>query len=381
LDNSIKKRVIILPGKYIQGPGVLAGIYDYISILGKKPVFIWTKSARAVLSPVILPVLKKNNLDFFEVLFSGECTRQEAARISGEAAINGADTVIGAGGGKVIDIAKAVAAYNNAPCMIIPTVPSSDASASSYTVWYNEEGEFDGSNGWKFNPDIVIADTEILVKAPKRFFIAGIGDALATWYEAAAVHSSGKETPAGGTHTLTAVNSAKLCLDILFEYGKAAKESVEKKAVSAAFENVIEAVIFLSGIGWENCGVATAHAIAMSIYSVFKGGHKFLHGECVAFGLLCQLCLEKESKMDELKRVIGFMAEMELPLSFNDLGIKDVSFKKIKELARETVLNQESVHNHNFKVTAKKLADAIFYANEIGLKRKNQQEILNKAQG
>ena len=362
-----------MPGKYIQGPGVLAGIYDYISILGKKPVFIWTKSAREVLSPTVLPVLRKNNCHFFEVLFNGECTRQEAASISNDATIREADTVIGAGGGKVIDIAKAVAAYRNVPCMIIPTVPSSDAPVSSYTVWYNDEGEFAGSNGWKFNPDIVIADTEILVKAPKRFFLAGVGDALATWYEADAVYSSGKITPAGGTHTLTAINSAKLCLDILFEYGKAAKESLEKKVTSVPFENVIEAVIFLSGIGWENGGVATAHAIAMSIYSVFKGEHKFLHGECVAFGLLCQLCLEKESKMDEINRIAEFMVEMELPVTFADLGLMEISREKISELARETVLNQESVHNHNFRVTIKKLADAINFVNVTGINRKESK--------
>ena len=37
---------------------------------------------------------------------------------------------------------------------------------------------------------MVIMDTEVIAKAPVRFLMAGIGDALATYYEAAACEQS-----------------------------------------------------------------------------------------------------------------------------------------------------------------------------------------------
>ncbi len=49
------------------------------------------------------------------------------------------------------------------------------------------------------NPNMVIVDTQIVAGAPARLLAAGIGDALATWFEARACSRSGATTMAGGS--------------------------------------------------------------------------------------------------------------------------------------------------------------------------------------
>jgi glycerol dehydrogenase len=365
------KKVIIMPRKYVQGFGVIAEVNSYISLLGCKPALIWDKIVRNIVSEPIIASLKKDHMEPFEIMFNGECTKEEANRISAMVIKTKNDVIVGIGGGKTLDTARAVAAYNNLPLVIIPTTASSNAPISSYTVWYNEKGEHAGYDGWKFNPDIVLVDTAVLVKAPVRFFLSGIGDALASWHEANASYISRTMTFSGGVHSMTIMNMAKLCFDTLLQYGKMAKLAVINKVVTPAFEKVIEASILLSGLCWESGGVSSAHAIALTLHTVFPETHKFLHGECVAFGLVCQLCLEEDLSADEVNQVIDFMIDMELPVSFDDFNLHDLHVERIKELAKVTISDQASVHSHNFKVTIESLTDAIIFANSLGNSRKS----------
>jgi glycerol dehydrogenase len=50
--------------------------------------------------------------------------------------------IVGAGGGKVLDTARAVAADLELPVVNCPTVASSDAPCSALSVIYTEEGVF-----------------------------------------------------------------------------------------------------------------------------------------------------------------------------------------------------------------------------------------------
>ena len=68
-------------------------------------------------------------------------------------------------------------------------------------------------------------------------------------------------TCAGGTATNAAYALAKLCFETLMEEGVKAKVALEAKALTPAVEKIIEANTLLSGIGFESCGLAGAHAI------------------------------------------------------------------------------------------------------------------------
>lgn len=367
------KKAVIMPRSYIQGVGVISETSSYVKKLGSKPILIWDEIVRNIASEALYGSFKEADIQYSEVIFNGECTKHEAERIKDIALKEKVDVIIGIGGGKTLDISKAIAALIKKPNIIIPTSASTDAPTSSYTIWYDEQGNNIGYDKWNFNPDIVLVDSYILAKSPIRLFIAGIGDALATWYEANACFKAGIDNFAGGSQTLTVMNMAKLCLDTLIEYGKVAKISVEKQIVTPALEKVIEAVILLSGIGWESGGISTAHAIESSLHIFFPEVSELLHGEGVAFGLACQMCLEKDLDIKKTKEVIDFMVEIGLPVSFNDLNLNGLDFKKVLEFAKSVVDNNPAAKNHNFKVTAESLAGAIILADSLGASAKQDK--------
>lgn len=74
---------------------------------------------------------------------------------------------------------------------------------------------------------MVIVDTQIVAGAPARLLAAGIGDALATWFEARACSRSGATTMAGGKCTQAALALAELCYNTLIEEGEKAMLAAE----------------------------------------------------------------------------------------------------------------------------------------------------------
>jgi len=212
--------------------------------------------------------------------FSGECSKAEIERIGLVAEREKAKIIIGAGGGKVLDTSRAVAANLNLPAINCPTVASSDAPCSALSVVYSESGEFEKYIFYKKNPDLVLVDTAVIAQAPPRLLVAGMGDALATWFEADTVTRAKKANLLGGATTLSANALARLCYETLLNDGEMALKSVQQKAVTPALERLIEANTLLSGLGFESGGLAIAHSIHNGL-TTLPETHQFLHGEKV----------------------------------------------------------------------------------------------------
>ncbi len=107
--------------------------------------------------------------------------------------------MVGIGGGKTLDTAKAIGYYQKLPVVVIPTIASTDAPTSALSVIYTEAGEFEEYLIYPKNPDMVVMDTAIIAKAPVRLLVSGMGDALSTWFEAKAcydarAHQHGRRT-------------------------------------------------------------------------------------------------------------------------------------------------------------------------------------------
>ena len=183
-----------------------------------------------------------------------------------------------------------------------------------------------------------------------RFLMAGIGDALATYYEAAASVQSDAVTMAGGHATKAAITLAKLCRDTLLEDGLKAKAAAESGVSTKALENIVEANTYLSGIGFESSGLAAAHAIHNGL-TVLNETHGLLHGEKVAFGLICQLVLENTDQ-EELEKIIVFCKKCGLPTTFEELGIAEVSDERLLEAAALSCAEDDTMGNMPFEVSA-----------------------------
>ncbi|MDU5010981.1 MAG: glycerol dehydrogenase, partial [Clostridium botulinum] len=253
--------------------------------------------------------------------------------------------------------------YKNTPVVIAPTVASTDAPCSALSVIYTKEGTFSEYLLLPKNPDLVLVDTSMITKAPARLLVAGMGDALATYFEARACTNSNSDTLAGGKGTNSAFALAKLCYETLLRDGLKAKLAVENKVSTKAVENIIEANTFLSGIGFESCGLAAAHAIHNG-FTVLEECHHLYHGEKVAFGTLVQLVLEN-SPLEELEKVIGFCLDVNLPITLEDMGIKEIKKEDIMKVAKATCAEGETIFNMPFEVTYEDVYAAILTADNL----------------
>ena len=363
------KTVLISPRKYVQGRGVLKEAGHYLGALGKRPLLLWDACVRNIVGQTILDSLKAANLEPIEAEFRGESTRAEAARVAELIRQGGADVAVGVGGGKALDTAKAAAVQTGVKLATVPTIASNDCPTSAATVWYDERGEFLGFECWPFNPDVVLVDSQVIAAGPVRAFVAGMGDALSTWVEAAAAYKTRALNLAGGVSTMAAMRLAELCHQTLMEYGVEAKRAVQQQVVTPAVEKVIEANVLLSGMGFESGGLATAHMIANCLPS-FPECKKFMHGEKVGFGVISQLCLDDEMPVAEVYAIVDFEIAVGLPVTFADLDLAGVGRARLMAIGQACAAKGSLCESHPFEVTAESVVDAMLAADALGRSRK-----------
>ncbi|MFI5381726.1 MAG: glycerol dehydrogenase [Tepidisphaerales bacterium] len=361
--------VFIAPRRYVQGRNLLREAGTYVAKVGKKPLVLWDARVKKIVGERLLGSLKEAKLDVVDVEFKGDSTRAEVARVAHIARESGTDMIAGAGGGKTLDTAKAAAAAAGTRMVSIPTVASTDSPTSSFTVWYDEQGNCTGFESWGVNPDLVLVDSQVIADAPVRAFVAGMGDALSTWVEARVVQQTRGQNLAGGIATMAAMAIARLGYDTLMEHGLEAMRAVEKHVVTPAVEKVIEANTLLSGLGFESCGVATAHMIANCLPS-FPECRGLMHGEEVGFGIISQLCLEDDTPTAEIHKIVDFEIATGLPVTFAQLGLEGVTRERLRKIGDICAGPSSLCHAHPFKVTSDSILDAMIAADALGRERK-----------
>ena len=360
---------IISPNRYVQGRGELKNLPEHAKKLGKKLFVIISASGLKRVRDLLEKSFENTGMELVFEEFQGECCETEIKRLGSRFQENKCDLVVGVGGGKIHDSAKAAAYYQGAPVVIIPTIASTDAPCSALSVIYSETGVFERYLFLNSNPDLVLVDTDIIAAAPSRLLVSGMGDALATYFEARAVAASGALSCAGGKPTKGALALAKLCYETLLEDGVKAKLAVEAGACTQAVENIIEANTYLSGIGFESGGLAGAHAIHNGL-TVIKDCHHLYHGEKVAFGTLTQLVLENAGQK-LLEEVIGFCMDVGVPTTFAELGMARPDKDLLMEAAVRACSPDDTLVNMPFEVTPEMVYAAMVGADALGRYFKN----------
>ncbi|MGD0043282.1 MAG: glycerol dehydrogenase [Isosphaeraceae bacterium] len=363
--------VFTSPSRYTQGKGATAALGREMTALGLEgPVLIIAgRTVIGLLAPAWQRSLDEAGFKHLVHRFSGECSLTEIERVKAAGRELGARTIVGAGGGKVLDTARAAAAGLGLPVVNCPTVASSDAPCSALSVIYTDEGVFQEYRFYRKNPDLVLVDTEVIAQAPPRLLVAGMGDALATWFEARTCVAGHVKNMRGGGSTNSAAALAELCYKTLIEDGAAALRAVEIKVVTPALERLVEANTLLSGLGFESSGLAAAHAVHNGL-TVAPGTHPYLHGEKVAFGLLVQLVMEGAPRAT-VEQVLGFSTEVGLPITLAEIGLSNLPEELLGQIARRATAQGETIHNEPFEVTPDMAADALLAADALGRAWKN----------
>ncbi|MEE1228019.1 MAG: glycerol dehydrogenase [Lachnospiraceae bacterium] len=357
--------IFFAPSKYVQGAGVMNDIGMYAARLGKKALVVISEGGLKRQGEQIKASFAANNTEMMFEKFNGECSDKEIHRIADLAKENGCDLIIGVGGGKIFDTSKAAAYYDDIPVIVAPTIASTDAPCSALSVVYTEEGVFQDYLFLKQNPDLVLMDTEIISKSPVRFTVAGMGDAMATYFEAQACYDSNAATCAdGGQVGVAALGIAKLCHDTLLSDGVKAKMALDAHALTPAVERVIEANTLLSGIGFESGGLAGAHAIHNGL-TVLPECHHMQHGEKVNFGTLTQLVLQNVPE-DDLYELLDWMVTIGLPVTLGELGITDLSKEHLMPAAEAACAENDTLGNVPVVITAEKVYNAMLAADAYG---------------
>ena len=356
----------VFPGKYIQGEGLIDELSDLMKSFGDKGLIVSSRTAKNT-------VLAKYAKQYEEggtivVEFNGECCEKEINRIHNLVISNKINVLVGVGGGKAIDTTKIVADQAGIPVIIVPTIASTDAPCSGCAVVYSDEGVFESVYYQKMNPEVVLVDVEVIANAPTRFLVAGMGDALSTWFEARSCERTQSMNACGGYSTMAGLHLAKLCYDTILKYGPAAKMANENKIITAALHHIVEANTLLSGIGFESSGLASAHAIHNGL-SALAETHAFYHGEKVAFGVLVGLHLTDASP-SEMETVYAFCEKIGLPTTFEEIGLTTIDKNKLTQVAIKSCLPQESIHHEAGQITPEKVLSALIAADAMGKNRK-----------
>ncbi len=354
--------VACFPGKYIQGSGAILQLEELIRQFGSKAIILCSPSARKVLPATYFQTPLSSWI--LTEPFSGECSEVELKRLSGRIQEEKADVFVGMGGGKVIDTAKIAADRAGIPVIVVPTIASTDAPCSGCAVTYSEDGVYENVYYQRSNPSVVLVDMDVIAQAPVRFLVAGMGDALATWFEARSCVATSSLNECGGLSTMAGRHLARLCYDILMEYGLQAKLDNESGKVSPALDHIAETNILLSGIGFESGGLASAHAIHNGL-TALEETHAFYHGEKVAFGLLAGLHLTGSSD-NELSEVYGFCKAVGLPVTLAEIGVSASNVNGLQKVASKAVEDGSFIHHEGPDITEEKVYDALVKADAYG---------------
>lgn len=357
-------RMMRAPQKYVQGRDALNSFHEEMKDLGSKWLFICSNSGYKMCHDKIeSSFADTNDVRRYEI-FGGTSSVGEIERMRKIVRDEGLNVVVGVGGGSAIDTAKATAHYEHLPVVIIPTVVATDAPCTGLSVIYNDDQTFNSYLFYPKNPEAVIVDSTIIAQAPVKFLVAGMGDALGTYFEARACQRTDAPSLEFGGITRSAMALCELCYKTLKTYGAAAKQACENNVVTPALDAIIEANVYLSGVGADNGGLAVAHSFYNGLTAL--GGHSAPHGNCVAFGTLVQLVLEGASK-EEFKEVQDFCLEVGLPTRLEEIGV--TTDEEIRVIAEKACVEGESIHNMVADVTPAELYDAIIAADALGKAR------------
>ena len=356
--------LFLAPERYIQQKGIIKRVGEFLIPFGKRPLLLADGLVFSIVGKTILESLKEAGLSSRFEEFRGECSPEEIDKVTNIIKKEGIDVVIGCGGGKSLDTAKAASLYARLPVITIPTSAATCAAWSFIAPTYTREGKYIKTLDLKKSPDLTLVDPEVISQAPARLISAGMADTLAKWYEGRVVVRNMKKD----LSTELALSLSKRACELIKEFGPKAKEDVERKRCSKEVELIIQTNILLTGLiaglGREKFRSVAAHALNYAM-TMLRGNRSTLHGERVAFGIIMQLILERRNE-DEIEELLELYSLLGLPLTLEEIGLRDE--EKLKIVVKEIFRQGRRIRNLPFSVDEDMVYKALLKADDWGRK-------------
>ena len=314
----------IAPAQVIRGEQALVASLDQLKALGTRPLVIGGDRSLALFQPKLESLFKSQDLKGVYTSYGADCSEKRIKAFVRKVKTHNADFIVGMGGGKALDAAKLVADNCRLPIVTLPTSAATCAAWTALSNVYSEAGAFQYDVPLAAAPNLLILDYGMVRTAPTRTLVAGIGDALAKWYEASISSGHSQETLIIG-----AVQQARVLRDILLQKSETAIANPE----SEDWTQVVDATVLMAGVigglGGAQCRTVAAHAVHNGLTHLAPT-RQSLHGEKVAYGILVQLRLEElvqQSQLAESSRhqLIQLYQSIGLPCSLKDLGMQEIT--------------------------------------------------------
>ena len=288
---------------------------------GKTAVLIGGRTALSKVEEGLRAVLTQNGFELTKVLwFGGDSTLENVDLLLQDPAVQQADMIFGAGGGRALDTTKMTAHALQKPFFTLPTIASTCAACTSLGVQYHPDGSFRGVHISDYPANHIFIRPQIIADAPIEFLWAGLGDTMAKYYESIV---STRLLALDHSDAL-GVTISRMSAEPLFTYGAQALQDAREHRVTHALEQTILAVIvstgLVSNLAEHDYNTGLAHAMYFGLVAL---GHEIphhLHGEIVGYGILPLLMLDKQT--EEFERVYRFNQSIGLPTCLAEMDVR-----------------------------------------------------------
>ncbi|MGD1937360.1 MAG: iron-containing alcohol dehydrogenase family protein [Cyanophyceae cyanobacterium] len=350
----------IAPGRVVRGSGILAGAGSALEKFGSRPIVVGGERAIAAAQASLDTAL--TGFTATTASTAPDCSESVLARLNQVAATHQADFVIGLGGGKALDTAKLLAHQRQLPVVTVPTAGATCAAWTALSNVYSDNGAFLYDVPLDQCPDLLILDYNLVATAPNRMLAAGIGDALAKWYEASISSGTSQDTL-----IVSAVQQARVLRDLLLQYSITALD----EPGGEAWQQMVDASVLMAGgiggVGGAQCRTVAAHAVHNGLTQL-PASHGTLHGEKVAYGILVQLRLEEMVQGSQLaatarQQLLEFYRAIHLPTTLADMGMGAITLEDLDAAATFACHKRSDIHHLPFPVSPSVVMGAMVSTN------------------
>jgi glycerol dehydrogenase len=357
-----------LPKRYISESGAVSRAGEAVGEVSGRVLIIGGKTALGAAGDALTDSFGARGVEYETIVHGGYPSLRAAREFAGRAAESGAGAIVGVGGGRILDAAKAAGHFAGLPVIAVPTIAATCAAWAPTSIMYSDEGEFTEFLSYSEAPVLVVADTDVIARAPVRYMRSGAADALARWYE-----NRTNLARSNGFYLRWTLKQAELIREILRGEGLAAIDDLARGRYDPArAREVIDANILLTGffVSPRNTEEPFTGGFAHPLYhtfSILHDLHGTLHGEQIAFFLIAAGVIENVPD-DELNERLSIFSALRQPLTLEAIGLKDGADEKLR-IGIQAFLSASAAYGRRAAdISEEQIYDAIIKADGLGRK-------------